>query len=224
MASTINQRIKDIADKLCDGNVSELARITGVNQPALRDVVGTRQVSPRFETLNKIADNATLNINAEWLLTGKGAMQNILQDKLSKNAHARAIPIYNIHAAGNLQTLFADSRPYYIGEVEIPSVPPCDGAIYVRAENMRPLIKGGDMVAYKQLHNVGNLMSGEMYIVDYHLGGDDLLMINYVEWEEKNETLRLASYDKHYDDMIIPVSAVRAVGRVIVVVNICSMT
>lgn len=34
MDTTINQRVKEIADKLCDGNVSELARVSGINQPA----------------------------------------------------------------------------------------------------------------------------------------------------------------------------------------------
>lgn len=228
MSTTINQRIKEIADKLCDGNVSELARITGVNQPALRDAVGTRKASPRYETLSKIAASDALNINAEWLLTGKGFMlknrNDIIQTNLIYESRPGKIPIYNIQAAGNLQTLFAKSKPYFIGEFDMPNPPHCDGAIYVRAENMRPLVKGGDMLAYKQLHNIKNLMSGEMYIVDYHLGGDNFLVIRYVKWEEKNETLRLASYDKHYDDTIIPVSAVQAMARVMMVLNIRSMS
>ena len=228
MSTTINQRIKEIADKLCDGNISEMARITGVKQPTLRDVAAGKQVQPGFDMLRKIVDSPTLNISSEWLLKGKGAMQNnrknILQGKVNKIAHSRAIPVYNVHAAGNLQTLFADSRPYYIGEIEIPSLPPCDGAIYVQAENMRPLINGGDMVAYKQLRSIKNLLPGEMYLIQYLLGSDDFQMINYVEWEERNETLRLASYDKHYDDMIIPVSAVQAMARVMMVLNIRSIS
>ena len=75
MDTTINQRVREIADKLCDGNVSELARVTDVNYPSLRDIVGTKQSEPRFEVLSKIVDNPTLNINSEWLLTGKGPMQ-----------------------------------------------------------------------------------------------------------------------------------------------------
>jgi len=75
MENSINQRIKLIADKLCDGNISELARISGINQPALRDIVGKKQAKPRFEILNRIVDNSTLNVCGDWILTGKGSMQ-----------------------------------------------------------------------------------------------------------------------------------------------------
>ena len=75
MQTTINQRIKVISEKLCNGNISELSRIAGVNQPALRDIVGSKQAKPGFEILNKIVDSSILNINAGWLLTGKGEMQ-----------------------------------------------------------------------------------------------------------------------------------------------------
>ncbi|NDV46137.1 hypothetical protein D0T49_03660 [Paludibacter sp. 221] len=79
METTINQRISIISEKLCDNNISELARITGVNQPALRDIVGKKQAKPRYEILNRIVDNSTLNINADWLLTGRGEMLNTQQ-------------------------------------------------------------------------------------------------------------------------------------------------
>ena len=89
--NSINKRIKLIAEKLCNGNISELARIIGVNQPALRDVVGAKQVKPGFDILNKIVDNATLNIDAKWLLTGKGNMQ--LEEIYTA---AEPEPVYNL--------------------------------------------------------------------------------------------------------------------------------
>ena len=65
MNTTINQRVKEIADKLCNGNVSEMARVTGVNQPALRDIVGTKKRKPGFDVLSQIASCATLQINGD---------------------------------------------------------------------------------------------------------------------------------------------------------------
>ena len=70
MKSAINQRIKEISNILFNGNISEFARKTTVNQPTLRDIVGTKQVKPGFDTLSKIVENST--ISAEWLLTGRG--------------------------------------------------------------------------------------------------------------------------------------------------------
>ena len=88
---------------------------------------------------------------------------------------------------------------------------------------MYPLVKSGDMVSFKQLHNIENLVSGEMYVVDFDIDGDDFLVVKYVKWEEVNKTLRLISYNEHHQDMIIPVSAVRAIAIIKIVVRLNAM-
>ena len=148
---------------------------------------------------------------------------NIVHRSPNKKVDRGAIPVYNIHAAGNLHTLFANKSDYIVGEISIPKAPKCDGAIYVLENSMYPLIKGDDLAVYKQLHNINNLLEGEMYLVEYHIEGDDFLVIKYVKWEEKNSTLRLVSYNERYEDMIIPASALRAIGHVKIVITISSM-
>ena len=228
MNTTINDRIKDIADRLCGGNVSKLARVAGISQPALRDIVTGKKVKPGFDILNKIADNSSLNINNEWLMTGKGVMQNRAIDFLHRAhynelAGLRPIPIYDINAAANLQTIFTNDSQHLLGEITIPNAPDCDGSIYVRGDSMYPLVKSGDMVSFKQLHNIENLVSGAMYVVDFQIDGDDFLVIKYVKWEERNSTLRLVSYNDHHQDMIVPANAVRAIALIKIVIRINSM-
>lgn len=227
MDTTINQRVKEIADKLCDGNISEMARIVGVRQPSLRDVVTGKMVKPGYDMLHKIVDNSTLNINSEWLLKGKGAMQTLTVDYVHKSPYRdighELIPVYDISAAANLKTLFSDTNQHLLGEIKILNAPKCDGAIFARGDSMYPLVKTGDIVAYKQLHSINNLISGEMYVVDFHVEGDDFLVIKYVQWEEENTSLLLVSYNQHHKDMVIPVSAVRAIALVKIVVRINTM-
>lgn len=227
MDTTINQRVKKIADRLCGGNISELARVVGVNQPALRDIVGKKQAKPRFEILNSIAESTTLSINADWLLTGKGSMQThqakIVHHPPYRDIAQKPIPIYDINAAANLHTLFNNDAQLVLGEIRIPNSPTCDGAIYVRGDSMYPLVKSGDMVSYKQLHNIENLVSGEMYVVDFSSDGDDFLVVKYVKWEEHQKSLRLISYNSHHQDMIISASDVRAMALVKIVIRINSM-
>ena len=227
MDTTINQRVREIADKLCDGNVSELARVTDVNYPSLIDIVGTKQSEPRFEVLSKIVDNPTLNINSEWLLTGKGPMQTrqieIVHNSPYRDISSKVIPVYDIYGSANLKTLFTNNTQHVLGEIKIPNAPDCDGAIYVRGDSMYPLVKSGDMVSYKQLYNIDNLISGEMYVVDFHLDGNDFLVIKYVKWEEKHATLRLISYNEHHQDILIPASAVRAIALIKIVIRLNSM-
>lgn len=218
MDTTINQRIKQIADKLCHGKISELAKVSGVNQSALRDIIGIKQRKPGFEILHKIVDNSTLNINGDWLLIGKGPMLkneiSVSHNLPSKKTDSTAIPVYNIQAAGSLKALFEKDNPYLLDEIVLLNAPNCDGAIYVREESMYPLIKGDDIAVYKQLHSIDNLLEGDMYIVDCKIGDVYFLVIKYVKWEEKNISLRLVSYNKHYDDIIISVDAVRAIAFV----------
>ena len=227
MKTTINQRVKEIADKLCDGNVSELARVVGVTQPALRDIVGTKQAKPRFEIVNQIVECSALQINADWLITGNGPMQkhgiNILHKSTYRDVSSGAIPIYDINAAANLNTLFGNDKQHLLGEIVIPNAPKCDGAIYVRGDSMFPIVNNGDMVAYKKLNNIDYLRSGAIYLVDCQIDGDDFLVVKYLKWEEKNVTLRLISYNKLHRDMIIPVSAVRSVALVKIVISINTM-
>ena len=226
MESTINQRVQTIADKLCNGNISELARVSGASQPALRDIVGKKQAKPRFELLNTIVESSALQINAEWLLTGKGEMQKsieILHHPPYKDVGRGAIPVYDLNAAANLKTLFDNNSQHLLGEIRIPNAPDCDGTIYVRGDSMYPLVKSGDMVAYKQLRNIENLVAGEMYVVDFEIDGDDFLVIKYVKWEERNVTLRLVSYNSHHQDMIVPVSGLRGIALIKIVIRINSM-
>lgn len=228
METTINERVKQIVDELCDGNISELARIVDVRQPSLRDIIRGKLVKPGFETINKIIDNSTLNINADWLITGRGAMQkhdiNIVHNPPYRDVGKDLIPVYDINAAANLQTLFAnENMQHVLGEIKIPNAPACDGAIYVRGDSMYPLVKSGDMISYKQLHNIDNLISGEMYVVDFELESDDFLVVKYVKWEEKGATLRLISYNQHHQDMVIPAESVRAIALVKIVIRLNSM-
>ena len=227
MDTTINERVKEIADKLCDGNISEMARIVGIRQPSLRDVVTGKLVKPGFDMIHKIVDNSTLNISSEWLLKGEGEMQRSKIDIIHQPPYTdigkEIIPVYDINAAANLQTLFADNGQHLLGEIKIPNAPACDGAIYVRGDSMYPLVKTGDLVAFKQLNAIESVISGEMYVVDFEINGDDFLVVKYVQKEEDNSNLHLVSYNQHHKDIVIPTSAVRAIALVKIVVRINTM-
>ena len=148
---------------------------------------------------------------------------NILHHPPYHDVGTRIIPIYDINAAANLQTLFANNSQHVLGEIKIPNAPACDGAIYVRGDSMYPLVKTGDLVAYKQLNTIESVISGEMYVVDFQINGDDFLVVKYVQKEEDTINFRLVSYNQHHKDIVIPRSAVRAVALVKIVIRVSSM-
>ena len=88
---------------------------------------------------------------------------------------------------------------------------------------MYPLVKSGDMISFKMLNKIDNLISGEMYVVDFEIEGDDFLVLKYVQQEERNATLCQVSDNGHHQDMIIPVSAVRDIALIKIVISLNSM-
>lgn len=70
---SINERIRKISDFFFSGNTSAMARETSIKQATLRDII-SEKVKPSYDTINAIIENSTLNINSEWLITGKGSM------------------------------------------------------------------------------------------------------------------------------------------------------
>ena len=79
--NTINERIKELVDKLYGGSVKALSDAAGINLYTMRDIVGGRLNKPTYDTIIKILQvNAAPSdckdilgeINPSWLLFGKG--------------------------------------------------------------------------------------------------------------------------------------------------------
>lgn len=72
MEQSINERIKQICDYYFAGNTSAMSRTVLVKQSTIRDIIGTKQSKPSFETLKAIVDCPTIKVSADWLLMGTG--------------------------------------------------------------------------------------------------------------------------------------------------------
>ena len=164
-------------------------------------------------------------VNLNWLLTGKGTpyhKSNYCDSKLMsgevqilhnpKSAEClddRSVTLYDVAAAANLKTLFANKNQYALGEIVIPNIPTCDGAIYVSGDSMYPILKSGDIVGFKGINNFSNVIYGEMYIVAFHLDGDQYLTVKYVNRSEKEGYVKLVSYNPHHEPMDLPVDTIQ---------------
>lgn len=133
---------------------------------------------------------------------------------IEKNVHQQAIKLYDVAAAANLKTLFANKDQNILGEILIPDIPKCDGAVYVNGDSMYPLLKSGDIIAYKEIYNFDCVIYGEMYLVSFDMDGDDFLAVKYINRSEKDNYVKLVSYNTHHDPMDIPVKSINALGLV----------
>lgn len=169
------------------------------------------------------------NINADWLLTGRGEMirQNDIQLADVKVEHKfnlrtdndidiQRIPLYEIDATAGILTIFSDlTTQTPIDYLTIPNLPPCDGAVFVKGDSMYPILKSGDIVLYKQIHNIDlGILWGEMYIVSFEIDGEEYLSIKYIQKTDDDNYIRLVSQNQYHAPKEIPLHCVRALAMI----------
>lgn len=134
------------------------------------------------------------------------------------------VPLYDIDAAANLRTLMGDKASNILGMISIPNIPSCDGAVYVRGDSMYPLLKTGDIVAYKMVNDLQALVDGEMYLVNLEIDGDEYLTVKYVHHSAKGDGwVQLESYNQHHGPMDVRLENVKAIALVKFSVRINTM-
>lgn len=162
-------------------------------------------------------------VNTDYILTGRGKplrtpeVTQIFHPKgTEKTEEEGVITLYDVEAAANLKSLFDNKDQNILGQINIPNIPKCDGAVYVKGDSMYPLLKSGDIVAYKEVPlEMSHIFFGEMYLVSIDLDGDEYLTVKYVQHSEKGEDwIKLVSYNQNHQPKDFPLSSVRAMALV----------
>lgn len=180
------------------------------------------------------------DFNAEWLITGVGSpVKSRVSDlttarepiasyelKTDHSIGMQSIPLYNIEASAGLVELFRHHNDEKaVDTISIPNLPKCDGAVYVTGDSMYPLLKSGDIVMYKEIHNiVDGLFWGEMYLVSVDLDGEEYISVKYIQKSEKGEAyIKLVSQNSHHQPKDVKLKTVRALALIKASIRINSM-
>ena len=139
---------------------SELASYLGVSRATLSNWCARNRIDFHL-LLNKMRD-----VDLNWLLVGKGTprhrtkfcesdlvsgeVQMIHNPKTAEAMDDRSVTLYDITAAANLKTLLTNKQQYMVGKIQIPSIPLCDGAVYISGDSMYPILKSGDLNSKSQ--------------------------------------------------------------------------
>lgn len=214
-----NDRLQALIDYYSNGAKTEFAKKLGIAPSTLSSWI-------KRETLDyDLLFAKCENVNTEWLLSGKGDIvicgdwienkrvniigNSKLSDRIIGN---QVIKLYELDAAANLNTLNLEASREFAENIQVPNAPKCDGATYVKGDSMYPLLKSGDIVAFKQVHNIDYILYGEMYLVSYTIDGDDYLVVKFVCKSEKEGHVKLVSQNEYHAPRDIPVSSIRYLG------------
>lgn len=169
-------------------------------------------------------------VDYNWLLMGKGSpvrpekctksvpgqgeVEILHSSKTIEKTDDRSVNLYDIAAAANLKTLLTHKDQYIVGKIIIPNIPKCDGAVYVSGDSMYPILKSGDIIGFKEINSMEYLIYGEMYLVSFHIEGDDYLAVKYIKKSEEPGCIKLMSYNPHHEPMDLPIANIQAMAIV----------
>lgn len=126
------------------------------------------------------------------------------------------IPLYEIEASAGLTTLFSNQHTQVpLDFISVPNSPKCDGALSVRGDSMYPLLKAGDIICYKTISNIKNIIHGEMYLLDIDNGDDQYLTVKYVQKSDLGgDYIKVVSENRYHADKDIAIADIRALAIV----------
>lgn len=90
-------------------------------------------------------------------------------------------------------------------------------------DSMYPLLKSGDIIIYKVLNDLQNILWGEMYLLSIAHNGDTFLTVKYVKQSETPGYVKLISYNEHHQPKDFPFDAIRFAAHIKASVRINSM-
>lgn len=198
---------------------TQLAQYFGIGKAAL-SMIETGRAALSNRNRNILIQD--LNVNPDYLETGSGEMFNADPSVISfplktdNSLPLQSVPLYSIEGTAGLVPLFTDgSKNKPVNYIHIPNLPKCDGAINIVGDSMYPLLKSGDIVLYKQLHDLGDIFWGDMYLLSIDLDGEEYITVKYIHKSERGEAwVKLVSQNPHHADKDIEISRIRALALV----------
>ena len=222
----MNERVKLIRKRL-GLTQDQLAQRFGIGKAAL-SMIETGKTGLSSRNRNILVQE--LNVNPEWLETGRGEIFNAEPDltaylhRTDNSVPLQSVPLYSIEGTAGLVPLFADQEQIKpVNFIHIPNLPKCDGAIYVVGDSMYPLLKSGDIVLYKQLHDFDDIFWGDMYLLSIDIDGEEYVTVKYIQKSERTGYVKLVSQNPHHADKDVDMRRIRAIALVKASIRMNSM-
>ena len=79
---------------------------------------------------------------------------------------------------------------------------------------MYPLLKSGDIVLYKQLHDIDDIFWGDMYLLSIDIDGEEYVTVKYIQKSDREGYVKLVSQNVHHADKDVEIARIRAIALV----------
>lgn len=193
----------------------DIASRLGVSQAAVSALLNGKPFG------KKVAEKwgNEFGIKPSWLITGEGEMLKKSAGKQPRTQEAPGTPVYNIDVVCGTEgrdLYFADER--IIGYVDLPGINRSSHIIEASGDSMSPRINSGDRIVVREIETWDYFVYGQAYVIIT----DEYRLLKYVRKhpERPNEYVLLRSENLAYDDIELPIAAIR---KLFVVENVLSV-
>lgn len=211
----INKRIKTIIEIMVDGKELTFANSINVSQPRINrlfnvDSRNNKYPLPSLDIIQNII-NKFIEINPEWLLTGKGPMlKETIDNACMPN---NAIPLITEEVIlkikdSNFKIPNEDIQQQYV----IPDFENVDFLTPIKGSSMYPKYSPGDLVACRILHNPKYIQWNKIYII---ITKDQGILYKRLLPSELEDHYQLVSDNDEYPPFDIPIDEITNIALVI---------
>lgn len=168
------------------------------------------------------------DVSPEWIVTGQGDMLRPIERAKSEDItpiykpkdperveELQYVPYLSFEATAGMLEQLDTSPEYEIGRIVVPHMPVCDGAVAITGDSMYPLLKSGDIVAFKVIHDIHNIHYGDMYLVAVDEDGDSYVAVKWVNKHPDDPSRAiLVSLNEHYPPREVRLEHVRRLALI----------
>ena len=221
---TVNDRMEILVNELCNGNKALFAKSIGLQPTAISSYLGSKRRSkPSIDMVTNISNN--LNVDLDWLLTGKGPMLKQsdhaqLPEARRTEARGKGIPLIPLDAVAGFPAIdndgvsYEDCERYSIPEFEAKGA---NFLIRVSGDSMTPMYNNGDIIACRKIADILFFQWGAVYVLDTSQG----VLVKYVEECEKDgDSIVCVSENKRYKPFRLPKEDIRSLSTIVGLVRL----
>ena len=172
------------------------------------------EIDPNWLMLGE-GDMLKTGLSVPTIVSGSAEPRIVRKLRSDGNKEVQLIPLYDISATAGVTDLLSDTdrqRHIPIDYIKIPNMPRCDGALRITGDSMYPLLKSGDIVLFKEVHDKSNIIWGEMYLAAVKHNGDEFFFSKYIQKAEREGYARFVSENRHHQPVEFPIDSIVAIA------------
>ncbi len=173
----------------------------------LKDASKKPSVDILIDIANKFED-----LDAGWLLTGKGQMQTKKAESAAQPSE-KGIPLISLEAAAGFGNgAFSVSNEDIMGRYVVPDFVGIDFMLRVKGSSMYPKYSSGDVIACRVIHEISFIQWNKVYVIITREQG---MLCKRIKKAENANQLLMVSDNKDYDPFEIDRSEITGIALVI---------